>query len=157
MKQNHLIALAGVSLGLSLAASAAPAQVVDKPALTSVAAKAIGEACEALAVKNGWHLGIAVIGVDGNLLYFHRMDGATNIGADTAEIKARNAFYSRRPTQDMNTLNPTFIAIKGLMPSMGGLPIKVGDNVVGSVGVGGGVGPQDSICGQAGIDAVMPK
>jgi uncharacterized protein GlcG (DUF336 family) len=48
-----------------------------------------------------------------------------------------------------------------MLPDMagqqGGLPIRVGEEVIGGIGASGGGSGSDTLCVQAGIDAVMDQ
>jgi uncharacterized protein GlcG (DUF336 family) len=73
----------------------------------------------------------------------HRMDGQDYLNIVTAEMKARTALMLRAPSKTrMNQViqNPDSelqqIQI-GLFPNSGGLPIFVGDQMIGAIGVGG--------------------
>jgi glc operon protein GlcG len=51
--------------------------------------------------------------------------------------------------------NTAFLAIEGLTPLAGGIPIVVGGDVVGAIGVSGVTAQQDAQIAQAGIDALL--
>jgi uncharacterized protein GlcG (DUF336 family) len=44
-----------------------------------------------------------------------------------------------------------------VVPLSGGVPIKVGDETIGAVGVSGSTTAQDEICSQAGLAAVADQ
>jgi uncharacterized protein GlcG (DUF336 family) len=56
--------------------------------------------------------------------------------------------------------DPSYFAVRlsNVIPAEGALPIKVGDDVVGAVGVSGSPGGEkDAVCAQAGIDKVADE
>jgi len=151
-KAFGIVALATTSV---TSAMGAQAQVVmQRPALTANAARSIGEACIALAQKNNWRQAITVLNEKGEMIYFFRMDGTSEIGAVTSPIKAKTAFFTRRIGRDVASYNATFLTQQGLLASPGGIPIRDGDAIVGAVGVGGGVSINDHSCAMAGLEAV---
>lgn len=117
---------------------------------------------------------IYVLNADGDIIYMKRVDGANKVGIETARMKAETALYLFRPTSAVKDFARTpsgapspggeamLVLLHGYI-SVGGLPIVVGGEVVGSIGVGGmapnaaqGIYP-DEQCAQAGIEAVFPK
>jgi len=103
-----------------------------------------------------------------------RVDGANRVGIETGRMKAESALYLFRPTRAISnfaktpagTPNPSGEAMLVLLhgySSVGGLPIFVDGELVGSIGVGGmapdaasGTYP-DEQCAHAGMDAVFKK
>lgn len=117
---------------------------------------------------------IYVLNADGDIIYMKRVDGANRVGIETARMKAESALYLFRPTRAIRdfaqTANGTpspggeamLVQLHGYI-SVGGLPIVVDGEVVGSIGVGG-MAPNaaqgnypDEQCAQAGIDAVFKR
>jgi uncharacterized protein GlcG (DUF336 family) len=91
-----------------------------------------------------------------------RGDGA---GLHTPEGSDRKAYTARsfnQPSADFVKRmmdDPTSVGSRQytrVLALSGGLPIKVGDEVVGAVGVSGSPG-KDDICSQAGIDKVADQ
>ena len=144
-----------VALVIAAAATGTPAQTVNqKASLSASAAQAIGGACVALAQKNGWKQAVTVLNEAGETIYFFRMDGTSEIGVVTSPIKAKTALFTRRIGRDVASYNATFLTQQGLLASPGGIPIRVGDAIVGAVGVGGGISANDHACAMAGLEAV---
>jgi uncharacterized protein GlcG (DUF336 family) len=101
---------------------------------------------------------MAVLDWAGNQVESHAMEGAGANSIDTALLKAKSALRWRRPTSEMNqivrsgqNLAPTFMHD---FPQPGALPIMVGGEMIGSMGVSGADGEK---CAQAAIDAVFKK
>ncbi|SAL67887.1 glcG protein [Caballeronia udeis] len=129
-----------------------------KPVLTDVDVKAIAAAAEAHALANKWNVAIAIVDDGGHLLHLHRLDGA---GASTAEMsagKARTAALGRRETkvyEDMIKQGRTaFLSAPMTAMLEGGVPIVVGADIVGAVGVSGVKSDQDAAVARAGIAAL---
>jgi uncharacterized protein GlcG (DUF336 family) len=131
-----------------------------RPALTLADVKKIAAAAEAEAIKHSWKVAIAILDDGGHLLGFVRMDGATPANAEIAVEKARTAAVSRRTSGSWEE------RVKGgriamlkmpVLPVQGGVPIIVGGECVGGVGVSGVQSHEDEQIAQAGIDAVLKE
>ena len=154
--------LASAALAAGLAASAAPgaanAQFVQKPTVTSEAAKQMALACEAFAAKNGWKMVVAVLDSTGNLLHFHRMQDAPLRSIDYAQRKAMAALRQDAPSKtlaDRMAKGENVLLATGMLPLQGGLPIRSGGVLAGAIGASGATAAQDEQCVQVGIDAVV--
>jgi glc operon protein GlcG len=83
---------------------------------------------------------LAVVDAAGDLILFQQMQGARPIGIDLAIGKARSAARYQEPTQTLettiNTGRPATITAQTIQMD-GGAPIRVGDTVVGAIGVSG--------------------
>lgn len=128
-----------------------------KPCLTLDDCKKIGAACEAEARKNNWNVVIAILDDGGHILWLQRMDGATPANAQIAMEKGRSAAISRRSTkswEDRIAAGRHAILKMPVLPVQGGLPIMVGADCVGAIGVSGVQSHEDEQICQAGIDAL---
>lgn len=159
MKRTMLFAGA---LGLAAAAPDAGAQVVDSKSLTiegakTVAATAVAEA-RRLSAPGG---AIAVVDDGGNLLYLERLDNTFPAAADVAIGKARTAARFRRPTkvlEDAIVSGRTTLLSAAETPLQGGVPITVGDRIVGAIGVSGAAtAGQDTEIAVAGAAAKLER
>jgi glc operon protein GlcG len=124
--------------------------------ISSAGARALADACSAWAKQNKQVVAMAILDWGGNLIESHAMEGAPANAIDTALLKAKSALRWRRPTSETNkmvrsgqSLAPTFMRD---FPQPGALPIVVGGQVVGAMGVSGADGEK---CAQAAIDAVF--
>ena len=100
---------------------------------------------------------IAVTDAAGRLLAFLRMDGAKFLSIPTSIRKATTAASSRQPTgsvDDQHAVKLAFTTGGRLTNLKAGVPIVVGDEVVGAVGVSSGTGEEDLEVALAGIAAV---
>ena len=136
----------------------AGAQTADKKVLTLDGAKKVAAAAEAEAKKNNWNVVIAVVDDGGNLLYLQRIDGTQTGSIQVAIDKARTAQAFKRPTKVFEDAiaggRNALIALHGALPLEGGLPILVGGQLVGAIGVSGVKSTEDGQIAKAGADSL---
>jgi len=130
-------------------------QLPTKRVLTLEAARRVAAAAEAEARRNNWAVSIAVLDDSGQMIVFQRMDGAKLVATDIAIRKARTAVYFQGETKGLEEEvtkggRTALLPIDGFMPLEGGVPIMVGGQMVGAIGVSGVTGAQDAQCAQAG-------
>ena len=128
-----------------------------KPVLTLDDAKRIATAAEIEAQKNGWRVVVAVVDDGGHLLYLQR-DHETQWGSvDTAIMKAHAAVAFQRPTKASEdaVLSGRLIhlALPGVIPAEGGVPLVRDDVVIGGLGISGVRSVQDGQVANAGLNA----
>jgi uncharacterized protein GlcG (DUF336 family) len=127
----------------------------------SMANKAIQAALEACK-KDGYRVSVSVVDRAGVLRAMGRADGAGPHTVDSSRKKAYTAASVRRPTSelaDLITKIPSLQSLRDMNGDIlilgGGLPIEIGGEVVGGIGVGGAPGTHlDDACAQAGLDAI---
>ena len=126
--------------------------------ITLEAAKTMMAAAEAEARKNGWNMAIAIVDAAGNTILFERLDETQPGSIAVAQNKARTAANFKRPTkalEDLVTAGRTvFLAIDGLLPLQGGVPVTIEGKVIGAVGVSGGTAAQDEQVALAAVGAL---
>jgi uncharacterized protein GlcG (DUF336 family) len=123
--------------------------------------KAIQAALEAC-TKDGYRVSVSVVDRAGILRAMGRADGAGPHTVDSSRKKAYTAASIRRPTTelaDLITKVPTLQALRDMNENIlmlgGGLPIEIGGDVMGGIGVGGAPGAHlDDSCAQEGLDAI---
>lgn len=146
-------------LALTIAAPAM-AQTADAKVLTLAGARAMADAAEAEARKNNWNVAIAVVDAHGELIFFQKMDNVQQQSVDIAQAKARTAARMRRPTKALDDAvaggRMALVAVEGVLPLEGGVPIIHNGIVIGAVGVSGVTSAQDAQVAAAGIRAVLP-
>jgi glc operon protein GlcG len=131
-------------------------------------AKKMVAAAETAAIKANATVAIAVVDVNGDLVYFERMDGASARAVTSSQGKARAALMFGVPTKAVQDamaagrpLSATITApVAGaweMTPMQGGLPILKDGKVVAAIGAGGSAPANDEAFAQAGLDAVSPK
>lgn len=129
---------------------------IDNGQAKEAAAAAISEA-----MKNNWHMAVAVVGPQGDLVYFEKMDGTQNASPALAVAKARASVLFRRATKAFadqfaagNTGFMSFPNDARPIASEGGIPIIVGGKIIGAIGASGGTGQHDGVAATAGANAV---
>ena len=128
---------------------------------TELAHRAIA-AAEAKANEMGIPFVIAIVDESGVLKAFSRMDGAALLSVQVAQDKAYTSVGFGMATDawhDFVKGDPPLAmgaapGIDRLIVFGGGYPIKIGDTVVGGIGVSGGHYSQDMEVAQAGLTAV---
>jgi uncharacterized protein GlcG (DUF336 family) len=161
-----LIAAASAMLSLADGPMAARSALADEFPKESVlplgiANKAIHAALESCK-KDGYRVGVSVVDRAGVLRAMGRSDGAGSHTVDSSRKKAYTAASVRRPTTELADLImkvPTLQALRDINDEMlilgGGLPIEIGGEVVGGIGVSGAPGTHlDDACAQDGLDAI---
>lgn len=126
-------------------------------ALAEEAALAAMQKCQA----DGFRVSVVVLDRGGTFKAGLRNDGAGLHTFDTAWKKAFTSASIRIPTttfvQRVQT-NPGLGSIVGVIALGGGLPISVGNEVIGAIGVGGAPsGEADEVCAKAGIDKIADR
>lgn len=143
---NRMIAsmLSLLVLGLSHIAARA-ADFVERPTLTSDGAKAVAGAAIRYAHEHAAPgAAIAVVDSGGILLYAERIDGTFQNAANISIGKARTAVLFGKPTRVfediVNKGRYAMLAVPevaSFTPLMGGVPIEIGGQVAGAIGVSG--------------------
>jgi uncharacterized protein GlcG (DUF336 family) len=136
--------------------------LTTRKVITTTAARKLIDACIAYADQKKYTaLGMSVVDPDGTLLSFQGTEGATETALKTAELKATTAAHWRRPTIELwDRVNKQVNRAPEWMGDFaqpGGFPLFIGNDTVGAVGVGGGIGSQDDECAQAAIKVVFPN
>ena len=156
-----------VAAGLLSASLFAAAQTAAPPppyglSINIEQAKKAMVAAEAEARKNNWQVVIAIVDTGGHLVMLQRLE-AQNASVDIATGKARTAVNFRRPTKALEDSLAAggsalrILAVPGVMPLQGGLPIVVDGKIIGGIGVSGVTAPQDEVVAKAGVDLLAAK
>ena len=159
MKKSLLISVLSLILSIVLGWYAfAQMPNVYGPPINLDAAKKAAAAAIAEARTNNWAMAVAITDVGGDLVYFEKMDVTQTGSVRVAIDKARSAALFKRPTkvwQDLVAAGGAGLRILGLegaVPIEGGLPLLMGDKIVGAIGVSGGTAAQDGQVAKAGAD-----
>jgi glc operon protein GlcG len=92
------------------------------------------------------------------LIYFERMDNTQLGSVEIAIEKARSAALFRRPSKVFEDAlaggRTAILALRGVVPLDGGVPIISGGKLVGAIGASGGTTQQDGQVAKAGADAI---
>jgi uncharacterized protein GlcG (DUF336 family) len=130
------------------------------PPLSLDVARKIASAAEAEAKANGWPMVIAVMDSGSNLVVLHKMDQAQTGSVTIAQAKAESAVRFKRPTKVFEEalttggINLRLLATDGACPLEGGLPLMVGGQLVGAIGVSGMQSTQDAQVAAVGAKAM---
>ena len=135
-----------------------PKESVLPLGLANKAIQAALDACK----KDGYRVSVSVVDRAGVLRAMGRADGAGPHTVESSRKKAYTAASLRRPTSelaDLITKVPTLQALRDINGEVlivgGGLPIDIGGEVVGGIGVGGAPGAHlDDACAQGGLYAI---
>lgn len=124
-------------------------------------ANQIAAATVASCSASGYNVSAAVVDRAGGLRALQRADNAGPHTPASAQAKAYTAASAKNTTQAMmegSQKNPggaNLVHLPGFLLLGGGVPVKVGNEVIGAVGVGGAPGGQlDEQCALAGIAKV---
>ena len=132
--------------------------MADKPILTLENAKRVAAAAEAEACKNDWQVVIAVVDDGGHLLYLQRSHDTQFGSVETAIQKALAAVAFQRPTKvsedAVQSGRLIHLALAGVIPAEGGVPLQIDDVVVGGLGISGVRSFQDGQIAAAGLAAL---
>jgi glc operon protein GlcG len=161
MKIHRLLPCLSIMLPLLLIVPPSNAQLTTKKALTLEAAKKIAVLAESEAAKNKWTMVIVIVDDGGNVMYLERMDN-TQIGSiEVATQKAKTAISFKRPTKTFEERalagRNVLLALPGVVPIEGGLPIVIDGQYLGAIGISGGASDQDGIVAKAALDAFQAQ
>jgi uncharacterized protein GlcG (DUF336 family) len=149
--------------GVVAAASPASAQLITEKVLAASTALTIAQTAYETCKAQGYHVSVHVLGREGQVLIGLRGDGTSPHTFENSQRKAYTARTFRQPSGEFAQRlkdNPAFGAqfLTGVIAIQGGLPIKVGDDVIGAVGVSGAPGgDKDEACSKAGIDKIADQ
>jgi uncharacterized protein GlcG (DUF336 family) len=149
-------ALAGV-------AGSAQAQLLSHKDISLGMATTIAQTAIDTCKQQGYNVSVHIIGREGQVILGVRNDGA---GLATYENSMKKAFTARtfaRTSGDFadsvkGNPNAAALLLTNITPAQGALPIKVGNETIGAVGVSGAPGgDKDEACAKAGIDKVSAE
>ena len=137
------------SLGKVTLSGDAAKRTMTKTQINADTARALVDACVAYSKENNQSVAIFVLAPNADIVDSHMMDGVLPIGAETGLLKAKTVLYarssSRAVAERFNTVDGRLIRLdlgkaSGLAYYFvgGGLPIVVDDQLIGTIGVGGG-------------------
>jgi glc operon protein GlcG len=127
-------------------------QIIDEAGVNSVL-----DAAECHALGHGHRVVIAVVERSGELVGLRRTPGAQLASSRVAADKARTAAIFVRPSRELEQQvsggRLGALALHGARALTGGLPLKVGDEVVGAIGTSGETPDEDEAVSLAGAAA----
>jgi uncharacterized protein GlcG (DUF336 family) len=154
--------LAGAMFAVSLAMPAS-AQLLAHKDLSLATALAIATTAADTCKEQGNRVSVTVVGRQGEVIVMLRGDNASPHTVENSRRKAYTARTFRIPSGEFAQRvkdNPTtgLVHLSGVIAAQGALPIKVGDDVIGAVGVSGSPGgDKDEVCAKAGLDKVADQ
>jgi uncharacterized protein GlcG (DUF336 family) len=132
--------------------------MISKPVLTLDDARRVAAAAEAHAAANGWKVTVAVADDGGHLLYLQRSHDTKFGSVETAIMKAHAAVAFQYATKDSETAVQTgrliHLALPGVIPAEGGVPLIRDGVVIGGLGISGVRAVQDGEIAAAGVAAL---
>lgn len=139
-----------LTLTLLAARTAGASDFTAQPTLTLEGAKRVVAAAMAYARSHDAPgAAVAVVDAGGHTICLERLDGTFPASADVSIGKARTAAHFGRATSGMedaiNKSRPALAsvaAVTAFTPLQGGIPIMVGKDVIGAIGVSGAASAQ---------------
>ena len=140
--------------------------LITQKAISLEMAQAIVQGTIERCCADGFHVSVTVVDGSGLLKAFLRDEGSGPHTIDLSRRKAYTAltFASRWKSSGEaakawnSTLGSPMPNIEGTTGVAGGVPIRVGNDAIGAVGVSGAVGgDKDEVCANAGIAKVTDK
>jgi uncharacterized protein GlcG (DUF336 family) len=164
---NHrTLSMLGTALSIIVPLSGSGAglrtQRIISTALAVEAAQVAMSDCEA----KGWNVSVVVVDPNGDIIASMRNDRAGMHTLEVARRKAYTAAVSHTATAiwganvaaGKRPPDPNLVYVEPLLLAPGGVPILVGDEEVGAIGVSGGIGANaDASCADAGINKVSER
>jgi uncharacterized protein GlcG (DUF336 family) len=143
----------------ALTTQAGAQMVTSERNLTFDAAKAMAEAALDDCRGKGFHISVHVLDRGGNIRIAVRDDGTSIHTFDASFRKAYTARAFRVASIDWGkraeTSEPALKQVPNTLGLAGGLPVKVGDETIGSIGVAGAPGVNgDAACAAAGLKKI---
>ena len=157
------LACLAAALGGALGTAPAGAALLTHKDVSLDVAKTVAEAAVAACAAKGYAVSAVVVNRDGETIVAMHGDEAGLHTMENARRKAYTATAFKQPTadyakklQDPTSVVHQQVTLPNVIAIPGGQPIKVGNAVIGGVGVSGSPGVDDE-CINAGIDKVKDQ
>lgn len=132
--------------------------MASKPVLTLEDAKRVATAAEAEAIANDWKVSIVIVDDGGHMLYMQRSHETRFGSVETAIAKAHMAAALHMPSKASEDAvmggRLIHLALPGVIPAEGGVPLQLDGVVVGAIGISGVRSAQDGQIAAAGAAAL---
>ncbi|KOC18908.1 GlcG [Comamonas testosteroni] len=159
------IALSTLTLAAAMAGtSTASAATASTRSIASTTAVQLAQQTVAACSAEGYNVSASVVDRSGVLLAMVRADGAGPHTAEASRAKAFTSASSRNPTSGIAKAiqsNPDAAGmanIPGFLVLGGGVPLKIGNETIGAIGVAGAPGGHlDEACAQKAITALKDQ
>ena len=129
--------------------------------ITLDSAKRLIEKIEQEALRRNKPSVIAICSPDGNPVAVHVMDGSFLVSFDMAVKKAYTSVAVKMSTMELSRLTQpgqTFYGLGKMSDNIvifgGGVPLKVGDTIIGGLGISGGTGEEDNSLAEYGLQVL---
>jgi uncharacterized protein GlcG (DUF336 family) len=151
--------LLAIGLAAAMPRPASAQGLVTQKNLSLPLAKTIAEAALASCKAQGYNTAVAVVDRAGQVMVILRDEQASAQQAEMARRKAFTARMFRTSTLEFQkrTSDPVYAAqrdVADILALGGGVPIQVGNDIIGGVGSSGSSQEKDDACAKAGIAAV---
>jgi uncharacterized protein GlcG (DUF336 family) len=166
MSSVSILRIGALALGCILVpafAHPASAQLLDQKSLSSAIAITMAQTALETCKANNYRVSVTVVGRTGEVILQVRGDNAPPHTVENSQRKAYTARTFRLPSGEWAenlSKDPNRAAqfLTGVIAARGALPIKVGDEVIGAIGVSGAPGGEkDEVCSKAAIDKVADQ
>jgi len=156
-----VFAVATILLVGAFSMTALSQELMTQKVISMEMAQTMAQAAVAQCRADGYRVSAAIIDNGGLLKAFVRDDGAGVGTIDLARRKAYTALMFRRTSAEtvkaFGALNPP-PNVEGTVMLAGGVPIKVGSDTIGAIGISGAPGgDKDEACANAAIKKVEDK
>ncbi|MGR7142171.1 GlcG/HbpS family heme-binding protein [Klebsiella aerogenes] len=155
------ILLSAILLGSLVTTASAATGVLSQKNLSVELADKIAQSTLQACVKDGYNVAVTLVDRSGTPLLMKRMDNAGPHTVEASRMKAFTALTTKNATSNVmkgsqsNAGAANLRDIPGFLLLAGGVPVKMGNQVIGAVGVGGAPGGNfDEACAIAGLQSV---
>lgn len=155
------ILFSAILLGSMVSTAGAATGVLSQKNLSVELADKVAQSTLQSCAKEGYNVAVTLVDRSGTPLLMKRMDNAGPHTVEASRMKAFTALTAKNLTGNVmkgsqsNAGAANLRDIPGFLLLAGGVPVKVGDQVIGAVGVGGAPGGNfDEACALAGLKAI---
>ena len=152
-----------IAIAACAVAAPASAQLIQRKDLSYAMAKTIAENALADCKARGYAVSVVVVDRGGDTIVALRADNAGPHTLASSERKAWTSASAKNNTQAMmegaqkNPAGANLVYLPGFLLLGGGVPIKVGNETIGAVGVSGSSSEGDEACAMAGLAKVADQ
>ncbi|ELY3084053.1 TPA: GlcG/HbpS family heme-binding protein [Klebsiella aerogenes] len=155
------ILLSAILLGSLVTTASAATGVLSQKNLSVELADKIAQSTLQSCAKDSYNVAVTVVDRAGTPLLMKRMDNAGPHTVEASRMKAFTALTTKNATSNVmkgsqsNAGAANLRDIPDFLLLAGGVPVKMGDQVIGAVGVGGAPGGNfDEACAMAGLKSI---
>jgi uncharacterized protein GlcG (DUF336 family) len=155
------ILFSAILLGSMVSTAGAATGVLNQKNLSLDLADKVAQSTLQACAKDGYNVAVTLVDRSGTPLLMKRMDNAGPHTVEASRMKAFTALTTKSLTGNVmkgaqsNAGAANLRDIPDFLLLAGGVPVKVGDQVIGAVGVGGAPGGNfDEACALAGVKSI---